>query len=495
MTKTLELPKTFSRRTEELSDYVFGKLPPQALALEEAVLGAIMLDRDAMSVVQDIVKTESFYSAAHQSIFRAFVWLYERTQPIDLLTVMERLKKSGELDMIGGPAYIASLTNKVASAANIEFHARIIEQKFIQRELIRISSEVTRMCFDETCDVFETMDLLDESFAKLSNQLNSSTRKLHSIIQNVLSVSLEKHESNGALIGFPITGNYSIDRPMNGAEPGDFIIVSGYSGHGKSSLCNNFAFTCDLFNEPYYDWSGELSSEARVTRLLSLKSGVNNLKIRSGAIYKNEPAIKAVRQAADDLVDKNIFFDDSVMDMRRFVSVITTHNRKHGVKIFVFDRIELFDPAHTKGDKEKAKEDFCIKARSLAKQLNIIIIILCQLRKPLNGITRKPTAFDLRGTGELYNSPTKILATWLPEKAGITEDAEGYSTHGRGEILILKNTNGESGKEIPCRFYETRTGWHNDYIKEDIAETVNYEKVEVNNLTDHRPDIDEDLPF
>jgi replicative DNA helicase len=158
------------KRSEELSDYVFGKVPPQALALEEAVLGAIMLDKDAMSVVLDILRADSFYTEAHQAIFKAMLRLFEHSQPIDLLTVMEQLKKAGDLETVGGPAYLAALTNKVASAANIEFHARIIAQKFIQRELIRVSTTIIRDAFEDTTDVFDLLDTAEQGLFSIAEK-------------------------------------------------------------------------------------------------------------------------------------------------------------------------------------------------------------------------------------------------------------------------------------------------------------------------------------
>ena len=181
------------KRGEELSDYVFGKVPPQALALEEAVLGAIMLDRDAMSVVLDILRPASFYTEAHSLIFQAMQRLFELSQPIDLLTVMEQLKKSADLETVGGPAYLASLTNKVASAANIEFHARIISQKFIQRELIRVSTGIIRDAYEDTTDVFDLLDDAEKGLFAIAEQnmsrgyeaMASLASKVHKQLQEV----------------------------------------------------------------------------------------------------------------------------------------------------------------------------------------------------------------------------------------------------------------------------------------------------------------------
>ncbi|MEL7120724.1 MAG: DnaB-like helicase N-terminal domain-containing protein, partial [Bacteroidota bacterium] len=148
------------KRNEGLSDFVFGKVPPQARNLEEAVLGAIMLEKDALIVVMDILRSNSFYLDAHQLIYKAMLRLFERSHPIDMLTVTEELKKSGDLEAVGGPYYLVELTNKVASAANIEYHARIISQKFIQRELINVSSKIIKNAFEDTSDVFTLLGII-----------------------------------------------------------------------------------------------------------------------------------------------------------------------------------------------------------------------------------------------------------------------------------------------------------------------------------------------
>ena len=192
------------KRSEELSDYVFGKVPPQALALEEAVLGAIMLDKDAMSVVLDILRVDSFYMEAHQLIFQAMLRLFEHSQPIDLLTVMEQLKKAGELETIGGPAYLASLTNNVASAANIEFHARIIAQKHIQRELIRISTGVIRDAFEDSIDVFDQLENAEQGlFAIAQQNMSRSYEVMSSLASKVYKQLQELIGKEDGLTGVP----------------------------------------------------------------------------------------------------------------------------------------------------------------------------------------------------------------------------------------------------------------------------------------------------
>lgn len=221
------------KRSEELSDYVFGKVPPQAMALEEAVLGALMLDKDAMSIVLDILQPDSFYTEAHQLIFQAMHRLFEHSQPIDLLTVMEQLKKTGDLETVGGPAYLASLTNKVASAANIEFHARIISQKFIQRELIRVSTNVIREAFEDTTDVFDLLDSAEQGlFSIAEKNMSRGYEAMSSLASKVYKQLQDVKDKEDGLTGIP-SGFTELDRLTSGWQPSDLIIIAARPGMGK----------------------------------------------------------------------------------------------------------------------------------------------------------------------------------------------------------------------------------------------------------------------
>ena len=188
----------------DLSNYVFGKVQPQAVPLEEAVLGALMLDKDALPIVMDIVRPESFYKEAHQVIYKAMLRLFEKSQPIDLLTVTEEVKKDGALEMVGGPYYIVELTNRVASAANIEYHARIIAQKHIQRELIRVSTDVIRDAYEDTTDVFDLLDKAEQNLFQITEQnLSRSYEGMNTLLSKAIKQLEELAKKEDGLTGVP----------------------------------------------------------------------------------------------------------------------------------------------------------------------------------------------------------------------------------------------------------------------------------------------------
>ena len=221
------------KRGEDLSSYMFGKLPPQAVPLEEAVLGALMLDKEALAIVLDILRAESFYLDSHQEIFRAMLRLFERSHPIDLLTVMEELKKQGTLEAAGGPGYLAELTNKIASAANIEYHARLISQKFIQRELINVSTKIIRDAFEDTTDVFELLDDAEQGLFSIAQQnMSRGYESMSSLASKALKQMEELKNRKDGLTGVP-TGFANLDRLTSGWQPSDLIIIAARPGMGK----------------------------------------------------------------------------------------------------------------------------------------------------------------------------------------------------------------------------------------------------------------------
>src|SRR6195952_699978 len=242
--------KTRRKTSLDLSTMVYGKVPPQAKDLEEAILGAVMLEKGAFDTVAEILKAECFYVDAHQRIFRSMQSLAQKSQPIDMLTVAEELRLKEELDMIGGPYYVTKLTNAVVSSANIETHARIVLQKFIQRELIRISGEIISDAYEDSTDVF---DLLDDAESKLFEITNNHLRKNFDSIDTVLVKTIQRiedlrhkqEELTGGPSGFP-----SLDRITYGWQPTDLIILAARPSVGKTAFALNLARSAAVPADP-----------------------------------------------------------------------------------------------------------------------------------------------------------------------------------------------------------------------------------------------------
>ena len=242
----METKKFYDRKEKrkpaaDMSTMVYGKLPPQAKDLEEAVLGAIMLDKSAFDIVVEILKPECFYVDAHQRIFKAFQSLAQKSLPIDILTVVEELKISEELDIVGGPYYVTKLTNAVVSVANIEAHSRIVLQKFVQRELIRVSGEVISDAYEDCADIFELMDDVDAKFTAITAGTSKKTySNLSDAVTKVINRIDELKAKNQHVTGVH-TGYFDLNRITHGWQPADLIILAAGPSVGKTAFALNLA--------------------------------------------------------------------------------------------------------------------------------------------------------------------------------------------------------------------------------------------------------------
>ena len=385
---------------EGLSNYVFGKVPPQAVPLEEAVLGALMLDREALPIVMDILRSESFYLESHQAIYRAILKLFERSHPVDLLTVTEELRKSGELDKVGGPYYLVELSNKVASAANIEYHGRIIAEKHIQRELINVSTRVIRDAFDETTDVFNLLDEAEKGLFNITqNNLSRSFQSMGTLSGQVLKQIEELSHKEDGLTGVP-TGFTDIDRLTSGWQPSDLVIIAARPGMGKTSLL--LAMTLNAakdFNKGVALFSLEMASTQLVSRLISMEAEIPGSKMRSGRLEDYE--WQALQTTVERLSNIPIFIDDTpginIFELRAKCRRL---KMQHDIQLIIIDYLQLMtgssDGKNTNREQEISGISRALKG--LAKELRVPVIALSQLSRAVEvrGGSKRPQLSDLR---------------------------------------------------------------------------------------------------
>lgn len=440
--------RTRRKPSIDLTTMVYGKVPPQARDLEEAVLGAIMLEKSAFDTIVEILKPECFYVDAHQRIFKAFQDLAQKSMPIDMLTVVEELKTKEELDMVGGPYYITKLTNAVVSTANLEAHARIILQKFIQRELIRISGEIIGDAYEDSTDVF---DLLDESETKMFNITNHYLKKNYEDIGNALAKAInridelrtKKEDISGVPSGFP-----SLDRVTYGWQPTDLIILAARPSVGKTALALNLARNAALHPVKPTGvgiFSLEMSASQLVQRILSAESEIALEKIARGKLEDYEyqqlhtKGIKRLEQAPifiDDTAALNIF--EFRAKARRLVN-------KHHVGLIIIDYLQLMSGIGDRGvNREQEISNISRNLKALAKELNIPILALSQLSRAVE--TRKeskmPQLSDLRESGAIEQDADLVMFIYRPEYYETFSNEMGESTRGETHIKIAKHRNG-----------------------------------------------------
>ncbi len=434
------------KKGNDLSSYVFGKVQPQALPLEEAVLGAVMLDKDALAIVLDILRPESFYSDAHQLVYRAMLRLFEKTQPVDLLTVTEELKKSGDLEKVGGPYYLVELTNRVASAANIEYHARIISQKHIQRELIHVSTKIIRDAYEDTTDVFQLLDDAEQGLFNITQQnLSRGYESMGTLASKALKQLEEMSQKEEGLTGVP-TGFTDLDRLTSGWQPSDLIIVAARPGMGKTSFTLALARNAAVdFNKGVAFFSLEMSNLQLVQRLISMEAEISGSKLRTGQLEDYE--WQQLQSAIEKMSEVPIYIDDTpginIFELRAKCRRL---KMQHDIQMVIIDYLQLMTGGGEsgKGNREQEISMISRSLKALAKELSVPVIALSQLSRAVEtrGGTKRPQLSDLRESGAIEQDADIVSFIYRPEYYSILEDEEGQSLKGVGEIIVAKHRNG-----------------------------------------------------
>ncbi|MES2064727.1 MAG: replicative DNA helicase [Bacteroidota bacterium] len=429
-----------------------GKLQPQALDLEEAVLGALMLEKDALSSVIDVLKAEVFYDVRHQKIFNTIAILFEKTSPVDILTVTAQLRQQGELEMIGGAYYITELTNRVASAANIEYHSRIIIQKYIQRELIRISTDVISMAYEDSADVLEMLDKAEKNLFEIAqNNLRRDSRKMDDLVHEALKDIEALKDKKDGLTGVA-SGFTDLDRMTSGWQKSDLVIIAARPAMGKTAFVLSCARNAAVdFDKPVVVFSLEMSSVQLVNRLISGETEIEQEKIRKGTleewewqqIHSKIGRLEAAPLIIDDTPSLNIF--EFRAKCRRLKS-------QHDIQLIIIDYLQLMQgKADGKGGGNREQEIGSISRalKTVAKELNVPVIALSQLSRAVEnrpGGSKRPMLSDLRESGSIEQDADMVLFLYRPEYYGLDVDEDNNPTQGVGEVIIAKHRNGETGR-------------------------------------------------
>lgn len=433
------------------SDYA-GKLQPQARELEEAVLGAVLLEKDAYTLISEIIKPQSFYDPIHQDIYTAIVSLASQQQPIDMLTVVVQLKKMGLIDKVGGPSYIAQLTEKVASSAHIEFHARIIAQKHLARELISFSSGITSEAFNEMTDIEELMQEAESKLFELSqSNLKKDFIQINPVIKeaiDLLNIAASREEGLSGLQ----TGFNSLDKMTSGWQNSDLVIIAARPAMGKTafvlSMAKNMAVNLKY---PVAIFSLEMSNVQLVNRLIVNVCEIPGEKIKSGRLEQHEWL--QLDKRLKDLHDAPLYLDDtpslSVFELRTKARRLV---REHGVKIIIIDYLQLMNASGMgHGSRQEEVSMISRSLKGLAKELNIPIIALSQLNRGVEGRAandKRPQLSDLRESGAIEQDADMVCFIHRPEYYKILEDENGNSLIGLAEIIIAKHRNGPTGEAV-----------------------------------------------
>ena len=406
---------------------VGGHIPPQALDLEEAVLGALMLEKDGIITVQEYLSAESFYSEKHRIVFKAIEELATELKPIDLLTVTEKLKQQRQLKAVGGAQYLTSLTQKVASASNLEFHSTIVAQKYVQRELIRAAGEILNRSYDESEELTDLLNFAEQEIFKVSEgHISKEVQNSKSIIGKTLEMIQEAVKKGGKINGVP-TGFKGLDKLTLGWQPSDMIIIAARPSMGKTAFVLSMARNIAV-NEGkgVAFFSLEMSSTQLMMRLLVAESQLSSADVRSGRLP--------------------IYIDDTpALPVSEFRSKVRKLKAQHDIQLVIIDYLQLMTgPKDTKGNREQEVAYISRTLKAVAKELNIPIIALSQLNRSAEamGGSKRPQLSNLRESGAIEQDADIVAFIHRPEYYGLTELEDGTSTEGLAELIVAKHRNG-----------------------------------------------------
>ena len=504
------MPNTTNRKTASSNttiDPSFGHLQPQALDIEKAVLGALMVDKDAFSMVSEVLHPETFYDPRHQKIYTAIQTLNMDEKPVDFMTVADQLERQGDLETVGGAPYIVELSSRVASSANIEYHAHIIAQKYLARQLIHFASEIETKAFDPTVDVDELMQAAEGSLFELSRKnMRQDFTQIDPVIKQAVDAITKASANDGGITGIP-SGYTKLDEVTSGWQRSDLIIIAGRPAMGKTSFALSLAKNAAVdYKIPIGFFSLEMNNVQLVNRLISNTFRIKGFKILNGQLAPDE--WERLDKNLVQLTGAPIYIDDtpglSVFELRTKARRLV---REKGVQIIMIDYLQLMNANGMRfNNRQEEVSTISRSLKGLAKELDIPIIALSQLNRTVEnregqGIDgKRPQLSDLRESGAIEQDADMVVFVHRPEYYHILQDEKGNNLKGMAQIIIAKHRKGAT-KDVLLTFKGEYTTFLNpeenqftpldagDQGGEIIGSRLNGEEV------DGLPPMNSDVPY
>jgi replicative DNA helicase len=443
-----------------------GRVPPQAVEVEEAVLGSMLIEHEAATVALQMLSSNDFYKPAHQHIFEVLHDLYERDNPLDLLTVENELRDKELLDICGGAGYLSELTRSVSSAANVDYHAQIIAEKATKRNLILGCTDIIKEAYDSSSDPYDVLDKAEQRIFDLANsKQRAQAQPIGDVLKDTLSHLEDIRGESAGITGVP-TGT-DVDSKTAGWQDGDLVIIAARPSMGKTAYVLTTARNAALHQDPEMQtkvaiFSLEMSNQSLVQRLLTMEGRINAQSARSGQL--NDDEFKRLIDAAGRLFTANIFVDDtpglSLMELR-------TKSRRlkseHDIGLIVVDYLQLMTASGKDfGTREQEIASISRGLKALAKELNVPVVALSQLSRAVEqrGGDKRPQLSDLRESGSIEQDADVVCFLYRPEYYGIKTTPEGQSTTGLAEVIIGKQRNGPVGS-VPLYFVKDYARFEN----------------------------------
>jgi replicative DNA helicase len=420
------------------------KLPPQSIDAEMSILGGVLLENEAINRVLDILVPDDFYRESHRRIMRAMIELNEHREPCDLITLTTILKKRGELEEVGGGAYLATLVDFVPTAANIAYYARIVKEKAIARNLIRAATEIVTDGYDEQSEIEELLDKAQKTIFEISeNRVKTPYYQLNAILKDTIKYIGDLYEKKENTTGVP-TGFLDLDHKTAGFQRSDLIIIAGRPSMGKTAFALNIAQYASVYAEPRYPvaiFSLEMSKEQLVTRLLCSESRVDASRLRTGHLLDGE--WDKIMRGAEKLFEAQLFIDDtpaiSVLELRAKARRLKA---EHDIGMIVVDYLQLMRGSGAPESRQQEISEISRSLKALAKELSVPVVALSQLNRGLESRTdKRPMMSDLRESGAIEQDADVIMFVYRDE----VYNKDNPEVRGKAEIIIGKQRNGPIG--------------------------------------------------
>jgi replicative DNA helicase len=437
-----------------------GKVIPQVPEVEEAVLGAIMLDKEALNTVSEILRPDCFYREENQKVYSAVLDLFSEGQPVDVLTVADKLKEKNDFQWVGGARFLARLASKISSAAHVEIHARIVLEHFIKREIITVSNTAVKEAYEDKTDVFELLDRTETSIFQIAEKnIGRNVVDMKTLVKKSIEAIKEKKNSGDGVTGIP-TGLIELDRTTGGWQNSDLVIIAARPGMGKTAFVLTAARNAAVqFRKAVAVFSLEMPAEQLVNRLISAETGLPGERLRKGNLEEYEWA--QLHNRITDLANAPLFIDDTpAITPVQLRAKCRRLKQQHDIGLIIIDYLQLMNVEGLKGGTRTEEVSLISRSlKALAKELNVPVIALSQLSRSVEtrGGIKRPILSDLRESGAIEQDADLVSFLYRPEYYGLKEyDEDGRSTEGLVEFILAKHRNGDVGTVL-LRFLAKNT--------------------------------------
>lgn len=478
-----------------------AKLPPQAIDLEQVVLGACILNQNDFLEISDFLRPEMFYKDSHQKIFKAICQMSLDGEPIELVTLVHKLTKSGDLKSVGGAFYITEICDNVVNSTNIEYNARIIAQKYMQRSLIELSTKTIIDCYDETSDVFETLDAYESKRDEIINQVISKKEisNQDAVPEFMQDLIVKSQMADKDVTGID-TGFNELNSNTGGWQDGQLLILAARPAMGKTALMLSFVISAAKAGHPVAVFSLEMPKEQLIMRCLSILSGIELSKL-SKPSRLDDSDWSQLYASKDELEQLPIIWDDSAnITMLEISSKCKRLKRKEGIKFVVIDYLQLINPSDKKVIREQQISQISRSLKILSKEIKAPVMALSQLSRAVElRPNKRPLLSDLRESGSIEQDADMIMFIYRAIYYGVEEDEMGKSTHGMAEIIIAKNRSGqvdtvEAGFDAQkTRFFDLNAEPNFDFSFIETSKNIEFPSNDLSKYRNNEPNFDDDI--